>query len=254
MREISKPRKLMAMQITPEAKRKIQLFLFAAIALAAVRSGYILYQRHSENIEQAKKQLAPPLNPDYYVTPKKLHPYDLKSSRQLTQQPVWVREGYRHTFYPYDASRHHADFSHEAGQLLPIEKLQIKDVVTDLSPGSPDQRQLMAVFEKDGRNYAFPIGSVRAGNYQIYSDDMLYIQDPHELYKHWPAEVWEAIEKHEVKLGMNELQADFAIGMGMPQRADDPAVKTVNYPNGGNPLTITYRNGKASEITPGPRS
>ncbi len=117
--------------------------------------------------------------------------------------------------------------------MLPIQKLQIKTVVTDLSPGSTDQRQIMAVFQKDGKDYAFPIGSVRAGNYQIYSDNMLYIQDPHELYKHWPADVWQAIEKHEVKPGMNELQADFAIGMGIPQQQSDPAVKTVNYPNGG---------------------
>src|SRR6266550_1442959 len=221
----------MAMQITPEAKRKIQLFLLAVIALAAVRAGYILYQRHAESIEQKKKQAAPPLNPDYYVTPKKLYPYDLKSARQLTQQPVWTRDGYRYTFYPYDPSRRR----------------------TDLSPGSTDQRQIMAVFQKDGKDYAFPIGSVRAGNYQIYSDNMLYIQDPHELYKHWPADVWQAIEKHEVKPGMNELHADFAIGMGIPQQQSDPAVKAVNYPNGGNPLTITYRNGNAAEISPGPK-
>ena len=242
----------MAMQITPEAKQKIQLFLLAAIVLAAVRAGYVLYQRHGENIQQQKKQAAPPLNHDYYVTPKKLYPYDLKSAQQLTRQPVWARDGYRYTFYPYDPSRRRTDFDHEAGQLLPIQKLQIKAVVTDLSPGSSDQRQIMAVFQEDRKDYAFPIGSVRAGNYQIYSDNMLYIQDPHELYKHWPADVWQAIEKHEVKPGMNELQADFAIGMGIQQQSD-PAVKAVNYPNGGNPLTITYRNGNAAEISPGPK-
>ena len=160
LRDISKRRKLMAMQITPEAKQKIQLFLLAAIVLAAARSGYILYERHEANSQQVNKESAPPLSPDYYVTPKKLYPYDLKSAQQLTQQPVWVKQGYRYTFYPYDASRHHADFSHEAGQLLPLQKLQIKAVVTDLSPGSPDQRQIMAVFQEDGKNYAFPIGSV----------------------------------------------------------------------------------------------
>src|SRR5881398_3906939 len=113
----------MAMQITPEAKRKIQLFLLAVIALAAVRAGYILYQRHAESIKQKKKQAAPPLNPDYYVSPKKLYPYDLKSAKQLTKRPVWVREGYRYTYYPYNPATHHADFAQEGGQLLPIEKL-----------------------------------------------------------------------------------------------------------------------------------
>jgi hypothetical protein len=236
--------------MTPELKKRIQIVLLAAIVLAAGRAAYILYQRQAAKAEQAKRQ-APPLNPDYYVMPKKLHAYDLKSAKELTQQPVWVKEGYRYTYYPYDRAKHSSDFSHEAGLLLPIERLEIKDVVTDVSPGSRDQRQVVAVFEKEEKSYAFPIGSVKGGNYQIYSDEMLYIQDPHELYKHWPAEVWQSIEKHEVKAGMNEIQADFAIGMGVPQRSDDPSVKTVQYPNGGNPLTITYRNGKAAEIKAG---
>ena len=44
----------------------------------------------------------------------------------------------------------------------------------------------MAVFEKDGKTYAFSIGSVKDGNYKFYSDDMLFIQDPHELYRTGP--------------------------------------------------------------------
>src|SRR5947209_11446986 len=167
-------------------KQKIQIALILAMLVAGIRLAIILYERHEDAVEQTKKPEVRVLNPDYYVTPKKLYPYDLKSARQLTRQPVWTRDGYRYTFYPYDPSRRRTDFAHEAGQLLPIQKLQIKAVVTDLSPGSSDQRQIMAVFQEDRKDYAFPIGSVRAGNYQIYSDNMLYIQDPHELYKHWP--------------------------------------------------------------------
>jgi hypothetical protein len=92
------------------------------------------------------RQQAPPLNPDYYVVPKKLYPYDLKSAKQLTQQPVWVREGYRFTYYPYNRTRHRTDFAHEAGLLLPIQKLEIKDVVTDTAPHSAHLHQVMAVF------------------------------------------------------------------------------------------------------------
>lgn len=231
----------------PEVKQKLQLVLAVAIAVAALRTVYVVYQRHENGAEPA--QPAAPLNADYYVVPKKLHPFDLKSARQLTQQPVWVKEGYRYTYYPYRSDR--TDFSHEAGLLLPLAQLRIGDVVTDVSPGSPDQRQVMAVFEQDGKSYAVPIGLVKGTDYQIYSDEMLYIQDPHELYKHWPAEVWQAIDQHQVKPGMNELQADFAIGMGVPQRSSDPDVKTVNYPNGGKPVSITYRDGKAAEIRQG---
>ena len=237
------------MKISRELRHKIQIVLAAAIAVAAARTGYVLYQRHVEKIEASKKQ-APPLQSDYYVTPKKLYPYDLKSARQLTKQPVWVKEGYRYSYYPYERARRHADFLHEAGQLLPIEKLQIDDVVMDSAESVSDQRQLMAVFEKDGKACAVQIGSVKAGNFEIYADEMFYIQDPRELYKHWPEDIWDAIEKHEVKPGMNELQVDFSIGMGVPERSSDPAVKTVNYPNGGKPLSITFRDGKAAEIKP----
>ena len=114
----------------------------------------------------------------------------MKSAKQLTQQPVWVREGYRFTYYPYDRSRHRTDFAHEAGLLLPIQKLEIKDVVTDTAPHSAHLHQVMAVFELDGKTYAVPIGSQTGDSYQIYSDEMFFIQDPHELYKHWPADVW----------------------------------------------------------------
>lgn len=235
--------------MSPELKQRIQLVLVFAILIAGARAAYVFYQRRSHAAESAKA--APPLEADYYVVPKKLYPYDLKSAHQLTAQPVWVKEGYRYSFYPYEPATRHTDFAHEAGQLLPIERLEIKDVVTDVTPGEPDQRQLLAIFEKAGKSYAFPIGSVKAGNYQIYSDEMLFIQDPHQLYKHWPGDIWQAIEKHEVKPGMNEFQAAFAIGMGIPESSSDPSVKTVNYPNGGNPLSITYRNGRAAEIKPG---
>ena len=87
--------------MNPELKRRIQLVLVFAILVAAGRAGYILYTRRSSKVEEEKKP-APPLNADYYVVPKKLYPYDLKSARQLTQQPVWVKEGYRYTYYPYN--------------------------------------------------------------------------------------------------------------------------------------------------------
>jgi len=228
-----------------ENKRWIQLALAIAIVVAAARTTYILYERHTASAAHTA-QPAPPLNPDYYVIPKKLHPYDLKSAKQLTEQPVWVKEGYRYTYYPYVNGR--VDFRNETGQLLPIERLQIKNVVLEPTPGASGQKQLMAAFEKDGKSYAVPIGTESGGDYQIYSDEMFFIQDPRELYKHWPAEVWQAIDNHQVKPGMNELQADFAIGMGTPERSSDPDTKTVNYPHGGSPLTVTYRYGKAAEI------
>jgi hypothetical protein len=240
--------------MSPEAKQRIQLALVAAMVIAGIRAGYILYQRHEDQLAADRQVQAKNIgysNPDYYVAPKKLYPYDLKTARQLTKMPVWVKEGYRYTYYPYNPSSKQVDFDHEAGLLLPIEQLAIKDVITAVPSGGANRRQVMAVFEKEGKSYAVPIGFEANEQFTIYSDEMFFIEEPHELYKHWPADVWQAVAQHEVKPGMNELQADFAIGMGVPDAGDTSYQKTVRYPNGGKPLVIVYHDGKAAEIKPG---
>ncbi len=240
--------------MTADTRKKIQLALLLALVVATVRAGYIFYQRHQDRLaveQQKKAREVGYANPDYYVSPKKLYPYDLKSARQLTQQPVWVKEGYRYVFYPYQAPTKHVDFGHDAGTLGPIEKLQIKDVVTASNRVQGQPTQVVATFEKEGKSYSVPIGYEQNGEYKIYSDEMFYIEDPHDLYKHWPQDVWQAVEQHQVKPGMNEMQADFAIGMGVPDGGDTSYEKTVRYPNGGKPLVVVYRDGKAAEIKPG---
>ncbi|MGA6985241.1 MAG: hypothetical protein WBZ01_04240 [Terriglobales bacterium] len=239
------------MAIDSEFQKKLQIFLVAAIVLAGGRAAYIVYERHEAMKDDAKPRQETLLNADYYVTPKKLHPYDLKSARQLTEQPVWVKVGYQLTYYPYDRERHKADFGHEAGTLLPLQKLAIQDVVTDISPKAPGMKQVLACFALEGKEYAAPIGAEKDGEFKIYSDDIFFIEDPHDLYKHWPADVWQKIDAHEVQAGMSELQASFAIGLGIPEGSGDYGSRTLHYPNGGKPLVITFENDKAVEIKPG---
>src|ERR1700751_4095842 len=116
-------------------KSKIQIILVLGIIVTGVRLGIILYERHEANKPVAKKQEAP-LNPDFYFNPRKLYPYDVKSAKQLAKQPVWVKVGYFYPYYPYNAAAHHSDFSHDAGKLLPLQKLQIRDVIASISPGN----------------------------------------------------------------------------------------------------------------------
>ncbi len=240
--------------ISPEARQKIQLALLLAMVIAGVRAGFILYHRHEDRLAAEKRKEAANVgysNPDFYVNPKKLYPYDLKSAKQLTQQPVWVKEGYRYTYYPYNPASKRVDFAHEAGLLLPIEKLEIQDVVTAKPSGAGQRLQVMAVFQKEGKTNAVPIGYEADGQYKIYSDEMFFVEDPRDLYKHWPPDVWQAVEQHQVKPGMNEMQADFAVGMGVPDAGGGSDEKTVRYPNGGKPLVIVYHDGKAAEIKAG---
>lgn len=239
------------MAFDPELRKKLQIAFSFAIVLVGARAAYIVYGRYEERkrAEQPKQERA--LKADYYVTPKKLHPYDLKSARELASQSVWVKVGYYHTFYPYDVARRKADFGHSAGTLLPLQKLSIQDVVTDAAPQAPGMKQVLARFQLDGKNYAVPIGSEQGGEFKIYSDDIFFIEDPHELYRHWPADVWKAIDNHEVLPGMSELQASFAIGGGTVEEPGAYGSRTLHYANGTKPLTVTYRDDKAVEIKAG---
>ena len=108
------------MALDREFQKKLQLFMAAAILIAGGRAAYIVYERHEGMKEAVKPPQETALKADYYVTPKKLHAYDLKSAQALTEQPVWVKVGYQLTYYPYDREHHKTDFGHESGLLQPL--------------------------------------------------------------------------------------------------------------------------------------
>jgi hypothetical protein len=235
-----------------KTKRVIQVALLVAFVAAGVRLYLIFSDRGIAGPEKpSARGVDTGLDRDAYVVPKRLRAYDLKSAQALAGKPAWIKEGYRYTYYPYSAATKHVDFNSEAGTLGPIERIEVKEVREQATPSRAGQRQVVAVFEKQGKSYALPIGTVTERGYNIYVDEALFLEDPHELYKHWSPEVWQAIEQHQLKPGMNETQAAFAVGMGTPFRSDDPDVKTVEYPNGGHKLTVTYRRGKATRIDAG---
>ncbi len=239
------------MAIDPEFQKKLQVFLAIAIVLAGGRAAYIVYERREATKEDAKPKQEMTLKADYYVTPKTVHAYDLKSARQFTEQPVWVKYGYQLTYYPYDSKRHKTDFGHEAGVLLPLQKLAIQEVVTEVAPQAPGNKQVLACFSLEGKSYAVPIGAEKGADFKLRADDIFFIEDPHDLYRHWPADVWNKIDAHEVQAGMSELQASFAIGAGVAEGSGDYGSRTLHYSNAGKPLVITFQNDKAVEIKAG---
>jgi hypothetical protein len=240
------------MAMDPEFQKKLQIFLVLAMVVAGGRAAYIVYERHEAMKEDAQPRRETALKADYYVTPKKLHAYDLKAAReQLTAQTVWVKYGDEMTYYPYDLARHKADFVHDAGTLAPLQKLAIQDVVTGVAPEAAGTKQVLAIFSRDSKSYAVPIGADKDGDFKLRAADIFFLEDPHELYKHWPADVWQKIDAHEVQRGMSELQSSFAIGVGVPSGSGDYGSRTLHYANGGKPLVIAFQDDKAVEIEPG---
>ena len=82
-------------------------------------------------------------------------------------------------------------------------------------------------------------------------NDAFFLKDPHELYNHWPAEIWNTIDHHEVKLGMNELQAGLAVGTSMTGSSGDYGNRTMQYTNAGKPVTVTFSDNQAVKVEQG---
>lgn len=222
-----------------------------ALALATLRTAFIFYQRYTQK-SAAERPPEQAMNPDYYVVPQKLYAYDLKSARQLAGRPVWVREGYRAAFVPCQPENLRCDFQHEAGLLGPIQRLEVKEVIRVPSPRASGQPQIMVVFEQEGKAYGFSVGSMKGEDYKLYIDDMLYLDDPHQLYRHWPAEVWQAVDQHQVHKGMNELQVGFALGVGDLHGSGLGSTRVLTYPNHGKPLVVTFEQDKVVDVQPAP--
>lgn len=238
--------------MTSQTRKRIQVVLSVALALATLRVAIIFYGRYTE---QPGAPQAPPeqlMDPDSYVVPRKLYAYDLKSARELAGRSVWVREGYRSAYLPCEPARLRCDFQHEAGMLGPIQRIEVKDVIRVPSPQASGQPQIMVVFEAEGKSFGFSVGSVTGQNYKFYIDDMLFLDDPHQLYRHWPAEVWRAVDQHQVRKGMSERQVTFSIGTGYLHGGGQGSTRVLTFPNGGKPLVVTFEQGRAVDIQPAP--
>ncbi len=235
-------------------RKRIQLLLLIFLVAAGIRLFLIYRERHEPAKSPEKsEQTTYKVGLDDYVVPRKLHAYDLESAKSLVGKTVWVHAGNQLAYYPYDMQQRRARLDKEAGLLPPLEKLEVKNVNLQTTPGSNGQKQLLAVFERAGMNdtYVVSIGKVIGDNYSIYFDDGFFLDDPHELYKHWPADVWNAIDRHEAKPGMNELQASFALGTSGKAGAGDYGNRTMEYANAGKPVTVTFSGNRAVKIETG---
>ncbi|HET6843964.1 MAG TPA: hypothetical protein VFK06_20150 [Candidatus Angelobacter sp.] len=237
--------------------KRIQIGVAGLLVLALLRLGWIYHQR-SQPVPAPKQQVAYSSNLDDYVVPHKLYSWDLKSAKKdLAGKTVWVSAGNALPYYRYAGQ---ASLQAKTGLLAPLEKLEVRDVVLQRAPAAlhPGQivvvkYEVLAVFHRPGDSgeYAFSIGTAVGDSYNFTVNQEIFIDDPHDLYKHWPAEVWTAIDHHEVKNGMSEIQAGFALGITANITSGDYGNRTIEYANAGKPVAVTFANNKAVQIVPG---
>ncbi|HEY0760218.1 MAG TPA: hypothetical protein VGD59_13280 [Acidisarcina sp.] len=233
--------------------KTLGLLLVSALLFIGVVIYFINRQRNAP-VEVAPKYVERKLTDDDIVQPRKLYIDDLKSAKALEGKTVWIKLGYELDYYPYAGGR--ADFAHPAGNLPGAQPIAIETFVEQKTPASLATRiahgdkQVLAVFTEPGspRKYAAPIAYLQGTDSKFYCDEFFYYDDPHQLYKHWPADVWQAIDQHQAKVGMNELQTAMALGQLQESDSQDFGNRSVRYNMDGKYVDVSFAGNKATSV------
>jgi hypothetical protein len=221
------------------------------VLAVGVRVGLIYHERNAP--DKASKPAAREVIPeDDLVYLKLKHPSSLADAKELKGSTVWVSAGGQLEFYPYMG--HTAQYGKSAGTLLGAEPLVVKDMVEQVAPKSATSRipagdkQVLMVFTRpdDSKEYAVPVGYRQGKDYTFYTDEILFYDDPHGLYKHWGPEIWKAVDAHQVILGMNERQVELSLGQVSKSTSQTYGNRMVVFANLGKPMAVTFVNNKVT--------
>jgi hypothetical protein len=221
------------------------------VLAVGVRVGLIYRERNAPDkaLKPAAREVIPE---DDLVYLKLKHPSSLADVKELKGSTVWVSAGGQLEFYPYTG--HTAQYGKSAGTLLGAEPLVVKDMVEQVAPKSASSRipagdkQVLMVFTRpdDSKEYAAPVGYRQGKDYTFYTDEILFYDDPHELYKHWGPEIWKAVDAHQVVLGMNERQVELSLGQVSKSTSQTYGNRMVVFANLGKPMAVTFVNNKVT--------
>ena len=243
--------------MTSGKKWAIRVALLAVLVIA----GEVLWLHHERNSGWAPAtpdaQVA--VDPDDLVFLKKERPSSLADVQQLNGTTVWMSAGGQMDYYPYAA--HHADYSKTIGTLLGAEPLVIKDAFEQVAPKaaplriSRGDKQVLLAFtmpksSDPAKEYAVPVGYKDGGDYTFYTDDIFFYVDPHDLYKHWGPQVWQAVDSHQVIMGMNERQVQLSLGQVFKSVSEKYGDRVSIFSNLGKPMAVTFVKNRVTAFRP----
>lgn len=221
------------------------------VLAVGLRVGLIYRERHAPDTS-VKAPAREVIADDDLVFLKKKRPDSMKDIKELFGSTVWISAGGQMEYYPVVG--HAAQYGKSAGTLLGAEPINIKSAVEQAAPKAATfripggEKQVLLVFTKPGetKEYALPVGYRQAGQYTFYTDEIFFYDDPHQLYKHWGAEVWKAVDTHQVILGMNERQVELALGQVSKSTSTDYGNRMVVFANMGHPMAVTFVKNKVT--------
>lgn len=232
-----------------------QKFLIPTCITLLIGGVYLLFVWHQrQNPGVVGQNSAPKVNADDLAVVRELFPAHFEDVLKLVGASVWMKDGYVISYFPYAAGR--IVFAHPAGVVPSLQRLDIKKIVKSPVPASVDDgishstRQVFAVFALPGQTglFATPIGATDGIDEFYACDQLFFYDDPHSIYDNWSKNTWAAIDAHQVKPGMSELQTRLAIGQSMQPSSAEKGNRTVTFDQAGKHWTVTFVDNHATTI------
>lgn len=237
-------------------KKLLLVFTAIMVVAVAVRVGLLMKTRHDDATVKVADEPSHHLTQDDYIVPRKMYPNSMADVRTLDGKRIWAFASGQMESFP--ATPTHVDFAHSAGLLQGAEPLDVTNFIEQVAPAKLYTRvprgdaQVLMLFHKPSapaKLFGTAVGYREGKNYTFYMDEAYFYDDPHVLYKHWPADIWRAVDAHQAVVGMNELQAQLALGQVSKPGEGAVNNRTVIYDNNSHPVTITFEHGKATKVS-----
>jgi hypothetical protein len=233
--------------------QKIVIPMVLTLLIAGGYLAYVWKERQNPGVIPQAEQ-GQPVREDDLAVVRELPMAHFDDAQVLEGKQVWMRNGYTMAYFPYSAGR--VDFDKQVGVVPAAQAMDVKKIIKVVVPEKVDDsiehgtRQVFAVFEMPGKpgQFATPIGAIQGSEEHYYSNVLFYYDDPHKIYDRWPKDVWAAVDAHQVKPGMSELQTRLAIGQKMHPDGSTEGDRTVTYEQDGKHWTVTYVKDKATSI------
>jgi hypothetical protein len=233
--------------------KKILIPVVISFAIAGSYLFYVFKQRQNPGVIP-QSQASQPINKDDLAVVRAFFPAYFDDLQRLVGTRVWMKNGYTMPWYPYEKGA--VEFAKPAGMIPPVQVMDVKKIVKAVVPAKVDDRldhgsqQAFAVFALPGKDglFATPMGTIGTAREQYYTDLLFYYDDPHTIYDNWPKDVWAAIDAHQVKPGMSELQTRMSVGMKMHPDGETEGDRTVTYDADGKHWTVTFVKNRATDI------
>jgi hypothetical protein len=239
-----------------ENVKGLKIFLISTLITLTIGGIYLLsvWKHRQDPGIVGRNAVTEALSEDDLAVVRALFPAHFEDLQQLEGASVWMKNGYTMPYYPFSGG--HVDFARRMGLIPATQRLEVKKIVKAAAPAKVDDsiqhgsRQAFAVFALPGGKdlFATAIGAMEGNQEAYFTDVLFFYDDPHKIYDHWPKDVWTAIDAHQVKQGMSELQTRMAIGQKMHPDGDKEGDRTVSYDQDGKRWTVAYVKNRATAV------